>query len=91
MPGRHQKGEVFLMNARMIVLILRLSLAILGLAGTTSSAWGAGPEDSIVRVTSVLRPPSALRPWAKQDPIELGGTGVVIDGKQILTVAHLVT
>jgi S1-C subfamily serine protease len=31
-----------------------------------------------------------VRPWAKQNPMEIGGTGVVIDGKRILTVAHLV-
>ena len=69
----------------------RLLLMVLFLFGTVRVSVAAGPEDSVVRVTSVLRPPSALRPWAKQDPIELGGTGVVIDGKRILTVAHLVT
>jgi S1-C subfamily serine protease len=68
-----------------------LSLAILALAGDAPAARAASPEDSIVRVTSVLRLPNPVRPWTKQNPMEIGGTGVVIDGKRILTVAHLVT
>src|SRR5262249_14388022 len=56
-----------------------------------SAIRAAGPDDSIVRVTSVMRLPNPVRPWTKQNPMEVGGTGVVIDGKRILTVAHLVT
>ena len=67
-----------------------LALALLIIAGATVTQ-AAGPEDSIVKLTSVLRLPNPVRPWTKQNPIELGGTGVVIDGKRILTVAHLVT
>jgi S1-C subfamily serine protease len=70
---------------------LRLSLAIWALAGAVPAARAGGTEDSIVRVTSVLRLPNPLRPWTKQNPVEVGGSGVVIDGKRILTVAHLVT
>jgi S1-C subfamily serine protease len=76
------------MNARTIRL--GLSLAVLAFAGTAASAWSGGPEDSIVRVTSVLRLPNPVRPWTRQNPAEVGGTGVVIDGKRILTNAHLV-
>ena len=50
----------------------------------------AGSEDSVVRVFASLRLPNPLRPWAKQNPIEVMGTGVVIDGKTILTNAHIV-
>ncbi len=74
------------MNVRTIVL----SLAVLSYTELTASAWAGGPEDSIVRVTSVLRLPNPMRPWTKQNPAEFGGTGVVIDGKRILTNAHLV-
>src|SRR5215469_4603261 len=70
---------------------LSLGLAMLAMAGTTPAAPAAGPEDSIVKITSVLRLPNPVRPWTKQNPMEVGGTGVVIDGKRILTVAHLVT
>src|SRR5262249_50277982 len=64
---------------------------MLAIAATNPAARAGGPEDSIVKLTSVLRVPNPVRPWAKQNPVELGGTGVVIDGKRILTVAHLVT
>src|SRR4051812_30950287 len=70
---------------------LSLCLATLATAGTASAIRAAGPEDSIVKLTSVLRLPNPVRPWTKQNPVEIGGTGVLIDGKRILTVAHLVT
>jgi S1-C subfamily serine protease len=76
------------MNARTIGL--SLSLAVLAFVVTAPAALAAGPEDSIVRVTSVLRLPNPVRPWARQNPMEVAGTGVVIDGKRILTAAHLV-
>lgn len=49
------------------------------------------PEDSIVRVFASLRLPNPARPWAKQAPVEVMGTGVVIEGNRILTNAHIVT
>jgi S1-C subfamily serine protease len=55
-----------------------------------SRARADGPEDSVVRVFASLRIPNLSRPWAKQTPVEVMGTGVVIDGKRILTNAHIV-
>src|SRR5580693_3662161 len=69
---------------------LSLCLAMLALIGASPAGRAGGPDDSIVRVTSVIRYPNPVRPWTKQNPTEAGGTGVVIDGKRILTVAHLV-
>jgi S1-C subfamily serine protease len=77
------------MKARRIGLALSMTMA--ALAGIAPAIRAAGLEDSIVRVTSVLRLPNPVRPWTKQNPMEVGGTGVVIEGKRILTVAHLVT
>jgi S1-C subfamily serine protease len=37
-----------------------------------------------------MRLPNPVRPWARQNPVEAAGTGVVIDGRKILTCAHLV-
>jgi S1-C subfamily serine protease len=48
-------------------------------------------ENSVVQVFATLREPDPLRPWTKQAPREVTGTGVVIDGKRILTNAHVVT
>ncbi len=53
-------------------------------------ATAGGPEDSIVRVLASLRLPNPVRPWTKQAPVEVMGTGVVIDGKTVLTNAHIV-
>jgi S1-C subfamily serine protease len=61
---------------------------VLLLAAGASHA--SGPEDSVVKVLATLRMPNPIRPWTRQDPIEFGGTGVVIEGKRILTNAHLV-
>jgi S1-C subfamily serine protease len=58
---------------------------------SAASAVAASPEDSVVRVFATLRLPNPTRPWAKQNPVEVMGSGVVIDGKQILTNAHVVS
>ncbi len=50
----------------------------------------ADPEASVVKVISAPHMPDPLRPWAKPVEREGGGTGVVIDGKRILTDAHVV-
>jgi Asp-tRNA(Asn)/Glu-tRNA(Gln) amidotransferase A subunit family amidase len=70
---------------------LGLGLGMLAIAATTPAALAADPEDSIVKLTSVRRLPNPVRPWANQYPMAVGGTGVVIDGKRTLTVAHRVT
>ncbi len=70
---------------------LRLTLVLaLTIGGTAARAVAAAPEESVVRVFATLRLPNPSRPWAKQNPVEMMGTGVVIDGKRILTNAHVV-
>ncbi len=46
---------------------------------------------SVVKVLATRRGPDVIRPWIKQPAAEQGGTGIVIDGKRILTNAHVVT
>jgi S1-C subfamily serine protease len=46
--------------------------------------------NAVVKVFSTMRYPDVLRPWSKQQPTEVSGTGVVIDNKRILTNAHVV-
>src|SRR5207248_5827523 len=48
-------------------------------------------RDSVVKIFATMRQPDLNRPWAKQSPSEASGTGIVIDGKRILTNAHVVT
>lgn len=47
-------------------------------------------ENSVVRIFCTARPPDCSRPWTKQAPHEVSGTGIVLDGKRILTNAHVV-
>jgi len=47
-------------------------------------------ENSVVKVFSTMRYPDLSKPWTKQAPHEASGTGVVIEGKRILTNAHVV-
>jgi len=47
-------------------------------------------ENSLVKVFSTIRYPDPYKPWTKQAPAEVTGSGVVIDGKRILTNAHVV-
>ena len=63
---------------------------------TTVAAPAAGDaksivvENSVVKVFSTLRYPDFYRPWTKQAPSEATGSGVVIEGKRILSNFHVV-
>ncbi len=47
-------------------------------------------ENSVVKIFSTVRYPDPYKPWAKQSPEDITGSGVVIEGKRILTNAHVV-
>jgi S1-C subfamily serine protease len=47
-------------------------------------------ENSVVKVFSTVRYPDYFHPWTKESPSEISGTGVVIEGKRILSNAHVV-
>jgi len=47
-------------------------------------------ENAVVKVFSTMRYPDPFKPWTKQAPTEVTASGVVIDGKRILTNAHAV-
>lgn len=51
---------------------------------------GDSIESSVVKVFSTNRYPDVFRPWTKQPPQEVTGSGVVIEGNRILTNAHVV-
>src|SRR5882724_8953287 len=42
-------------------------------------------ENSMVKVFSTLRLPDPYRPWTKQQPSEVSGSGAIIGDKRILT------
>ncbi|HEY1858978.1 MAG TPA: trypsin-like peptidase domain-containing protein, partial [Gemmataceae bacterium] len=68
---------------------IRLSATCLLLVAPVCT-WAGGPADSVVKITATLRYPNPLKPWAKGEPKEVTGTGIVIEGKRILTNSHLV-
>lgn len=47
-------------------------------------------RDTVVKVFATMRAPEPVRPWMKASPREGTGTGIVIEGKRILTNAHVV-
>jgi S1-C subfamily serine protease len=47
-------------------------------------------ENSVVKIFSTMRYPDPFKPWAKQAPSEATASGVVIEGRRILTNAHAV-
>ena len=46
--------------------------------------------NSVVKVFSTARYPDPYKPWTKQAPTDVTGSGVVIKGRRILTSAHVV-
>ncbi len=55
-----------------------------------SAAQAPAVENSVVKIFATLRRPDLNRPWTKSSPSEISGSGVVIEGKRILTNAHVV-
>ena len=47
-------------------------------------------RDLVVKIHAIHHTPDLLRPWTKNSPQQVKGSGVVIDGKRILTNAHVV-
>jgi S1-C subfamily serine protease len=47
-------------------------------------------RDSVVKILVTQRGPDVQRPWQKSAPQDMSGSGVVIDGKRIITNAHVV-
>jgi len=46
--------------------------------------------DVLVKLHVTQRSPDLARPWTKANPTKASGSGVIIDGKRILTNAHVV-
>lgn len=47
-------------------------------------------RDSVVKILVTERAPDVQRPWQKSPPRDASGTGLVLDGKRIITNAHVV-
>src|SRR4051794_16832996 len=74
-------------------LLLLASAALLVAVPVGNVAGDEGEDaiqESVVKISATVRRPDTMRPWMKQNPQDISGTGVVIDGKRILTNAHMV-
>ncbi len=71
--------------------MVRFALLVV-LAGVWPQAAAAQDtiRDSVVKIHATQRLPDFLRPWAKGTAREGSGSGAIIDGKRILTNAHVV-
>jgi S1-C subfamily serine protease len=59
-------------------------------ARTTEAVQPPALENSVVKIFSTMRYPDPFKPWTKQAPSEATASGVVIEGRRILTNAHAV-
>ncbi len=57
---------------------------------STEADRASAIENSVVKVFATMRYPDTFKPWTKQAPSEVTGSGVVIEGRRILTNAHVV-
>ncbi|MEO6245343.1 MAG: trypsin-like peptidase domain-containing protein, partial [Opitutaceae bacterium] len=55
-----------------------------------TAATSPSVETSVVKIFSTMRYPDPYKPWTKQGPRESTGSGVILEGKRILTNAHVV-
>jgi S1-C subfamily serine protease len=69
-----------------------LGLLVISLFTVRPSALHAQDKirDLVVKIHAIHHTPDVLRPWTKNSPQQVKGSGVVIEGKRILTNAHVV-
>jgi S1-C subfamily serine protease len=69
---------------------LLLAGGVANAAHSGESAVSPSLENSVVKIFSTMRYPDPFKPWTKQAPSEATASGVVIEGRRILTNAHAV-
>jgi S1-C subfamily serine protease len=82
--------------ARFSALAVLAAAALTAQATDTTTTPARAPavsatvSNSVVKVFSTIRRPDPGKPWLKAAPQNITGSGVIIDGKRILTNAHVV-
>src|SRR6202161_1049785 len=78
--------------ARIILSIVGALFTAAACAATHAADQAEVPalENSVFKIFSTMRYPDPFKPWTKQAPSEATASGVVIEGKRILTNAHAV-
>ncbi len=85
-----------MISARMAATAVAFTITASLVPGRASADVGDDAKEdkirnSVVKISATMRFPDYTSPWTKRSPSEASGTGVVIDGKRILTNAHMVT
>jgi S1-C subfamily serine protease len=82
----------FFVGFSFIVTTSLFSISFANAANNKAAATASAShlEKSVVKVFSTLRGPDPFKPWGKASPQEVTGSGVVIEGRRILTNAHVV-
>jgi S1-C subfamily serine protease len=73
-----------------LAALISLSAFLLQAADTAPATNDDTIGKSVVKIFTTVRYPDYFKPWSKQSPTSLVGSGVVMEGKRILTTAHIV-
>lgn len=57
---------------------------------TASATATNAIENTVVKVFATIRRPDLYKPWTKSSPQDVTGSGVIIEGRRVLTNAHVV-
>jgi S1-C subfamily serine protease len=81
-----------LLTAAFLVAVVAGTDLHAAVSATPAAATNAAVsvENSVVKIFSTVRYPDVYQPWTKGSPSDQTGSGVVIEGKRILTNAHVV-
>ena len=74
----------------LVFLLLLVGSAAAAADEPGTAATNSKVENAVVKVFATIRGPDLGKPWTKQAPAEITGSGVVIEGRRILTNAHMV-
>lgn len=74
----------------MLQVVAALTLFTIGLIQPFALYGQDQIRDLVVKIHATHHTPDLQRPWTKNSPQQIKGSGVVIDGKRILTNAHVV-
>lgn len=78
--------------ATVMICLVGLLIGVAGAADNLPEKQDSSDkiQNSVVKVFSTVVLPDIFRPWTKQAPQDISGSGVIIEGKRILTNAHVV-
>jgi S1-C subfamily serine protease len=89
-PAPYCPALVFIRGTISALVTAILAIVILASAPAAARADQDAVRPSVVKIHTTQRLPDFFRPWTKSAPREISGTGFVIDGKRIMTNAHVV-